>query len=439
MINLKKNKLGNELLNLAKRIFPLNRSLTGDGNRQTLQILKEYISNLKIYEVESGTTAFDWTVPDEWKVEEAYILTPDGDKICDYSCNNLSLVGYSVPFEGSLTLEDLNDHLYSNEEMSEAIPYVTSYYDKSWGFCISKNDRTKLKNGVYKVVIKTKLFKGSMTYGEVLIKGESDKEIFMSTYICHPSMANNEVSGPSVLTYILKWLQERDVKPKYSIRAIFVPETIGSIYYLSKNLSKLKEKVISGLNFTCVGDNRTYSILHSKYGNTTTDRLAAHVIKQVSPTHKIYDWSDRGSDERQYCAPNVDLPFISLMRSKHTEYPEYHTSLDTIGGVVTADGLLGGFNVNQKLIEAIENHCYPVATITCEPMMSKRDLYPSVTEGKRRPPSVRLTMSFLSWCDGKNSLVEIAEKLNIPVWDLYVIAENMRQKKLIKLEKIKSL
>jgi aminopeptidase-like protein len=322
--------------------------------------------------------------------------------------------------------------------MPEAIPYVTSYYNKSWGFCISKNDRAKLKNGVYTVVIKTKLFKGSMTYGEVLIQGESDKEIFMSTYICHPSMANNEVSGPSVLTYILKWLQERDVKPKYSIRAIFVPETIGSIYYLSKNLSKLKEKVISGLNFTCVGDNRTYSILHSKYGSTTTDRLAAHVIKQVSPVHKIYDWSDRGSDERQYCAPNVDLPFISLMRSKHTEYPEYHTSLDTIGGVVTSDGLLGGFNVNQKLIEAIEHHCYPIATITCEPMMRKRDLYPAVTEGKRRPPSVRLTMSFLSWCDGKNSLVEIAEKLNIPVWDLYIIAENMIQKKLIKLEKIKS-
>jgi aminopeptidase-like protein len=314
---------------------------------------------------------------------------------------------------------------------------VTSYYKKSWGFCISRTDREKLKDGIYHVVVRTKLFNGSMTYGEVLIDGESEKEIFMSTYICHPSMANNEVSGPTVLTYILKWLQERGVKPRYTIRAVFVPETIGSIYYLSKNLSELKEKVIAGLNFTCVGDDRAYSILYSKYANTTTDKLAAHVIKTVCPTYKTYDWYDRGSDERQYCSPNVDLPFISLMRSKHTEYPEYHTSLDTIGDVVTADGLFGGFDINQKLITAIENHYYPITTITCEPMMSKRDLYPSITQGRRRPPSVRLMMNFLSWCDGTNSLVDIAEKLNIPVWDLYVIAENMFLKKLIKKAKYK--
>jgi aminopeptidase-like protein len=417
MLDLNKNLLGKELLDLAQRIFPLNRSLTGDGNRQTLKILKEYISDLKIYEVKSGTTAFDWTVPQEWKVDEAYIVTPNGEKICDYHLNNLNLVGYSIPFEGSLSLDDLDNHLFSNDEMPEAIPYVTSYYKKSWGFCISRTDREKLKDGIYHVVVRTKLFNGSMTYGEVLIDGESEKEIFMSTYICHPSMANNEVSGPTVLTYILKWLQERGVKPRYTIRAVFVPETIGSIYYLSKNLSELKEKVIAGLNFTCVGDDRAYSILYSKYANTTTDKLAAHVIKTVSP--------------------NVDLPFISLMRSKHTEYPEYHTSLDTIGDVVTADGLFGGFDINQKLITAIENHYYPITTITCEPMMSKRDLYPSITQGRRRPPSVRLMMNFLSWCDGTNSLVDIAEKLNIPVWDLYVIAENMFLKKLIKKAKYK--
>tara|TARA_B110000858_G_scaffold89318_1_gene103260 strand:- start:2407 stop:3729 length:1323 start_codon:yes stop_codon:yes gene_type:complete len=438
MLDLDKNKLGEELLDLAQRIFPLNRSLTGDGNRQTLKILKEYISDLQIYEVESGTTAFDWIVPNEWKVDEAYILTPDGEKICDYHLNNLNLVGYSIPFEGSLTLDDLNTHLYSNDEMPEAIPYVTSFYNESWGFCISRTDREKLKDGTYHIVVKTKLFKGSMTYGEVLIDGESEKEIFMSTYICHPSMANNEVSGPTVLIYILKWLQERGVKPRYSIRAVFVPETIGSIYYLSKNLPELKEKVIAGLNYTCVGDDRTYSILHSKYGNTTVDKLAAHVIKMVCPRHMMYGWCDRGSDERQYCSPNVDLPFISLMRSKHTEYPEYHTSLDTIGEVVTANGLFGGFDINQKLITAIENHYYPITTITCEPMMSKRDLYPSVTQGKRRPPSVRLMMNFLSWCDGTNSLVDIAEKLNIPVWDLYVIAEKMLSQKLIKKEKTNS-
>ena len=322
--------------------------------------------------------------------------------------------------------------MYSRNDLPNAIPYVTTYYKKTWGFCISQLERNKLKKGKYKIVIKTKLFNGSMTYGEVLINGKSKKEIFLSSYICHPSMANNEVSGPVVLTYLLKWLLERKIKPEFSIRAIFIPETIGSIYYLSKNFLKLKKRVKAGMNITCVGDDRCYSILYSKYKNTLADLLGEHVIKWTKKNYKSYYWNNRGSDERQYCSPLIDLPFISLMRSKHTEYPEYHTSLDALNSVVTAKGLMGGFKINQNFIIALEKNFYPVAKIMCEPMMSKRNLYPSISQGIRRPISVRLMMDFLSYCDGKNSLLDIAEKINQPIWNLYDIANKLLKEKLIK-------
>jgi aminopeptidase-like protein len=432
MLHIKKNKIDEDIFNLAKKIFHLNRSLTGDGNRKTFEILCKYIPNLKTFEIKSGVRAFDWTIPKEWKVQEAHIITPEGRKICDYNQCNLHLVAYSIPFEGVITLEELNKHLYSRKDLPNAIPYVTSFYKKTWGFCISQSERNKLKKGNYKIVIKTKLFNGSMTYGEVLIKGKSKKEIFLSTYICHPSMANNEVSGPVVLTYLLKWLYDRKIKPKFSFRAIFIPETIGSIYYLSKNLPYLKKNVIAGMNITCVGDNRSYSILYSKYKNTIADKLGEHIIKWTYKNYKSYNWNDRGSDERQYCSPFVDLPFVSLMRSKHTEYPEYHTSLDTLNSVVTAEGLSGGFAINQNFIVALEKNFNPISKIMCEPMMSKRNLYPSIMHGKRRPASVRTIMNFLSWCDGKNSLLDIAEKINEPIWNLYEISDLLLKKNIIK-------
>jgi len=229
---------------LIKELFPINRSLSGEGVRETLRILKRENPELNIHSIKSGTQVFDWTVPKEWNCKEAYIITPDGRKICDYNDNNLHLVQYSVPFEGEIKLDELQKHLYSLPKLPNAIPYVTSYYKERWGFCISENERRKLKPGKYKVVIKSELKSGVLNYADIVIPGKSDKEIMFSTYICHPSMANNELSGPALATFLAKYVKSID--NYYTYRFIFAPETIGSLIYLSKYLNHLKEKVIAG-------------------------------------------------------------------------------------------------------------------------------------------------------------------------------------------------
>ena len=250
--------IGKDIHNFASKLWPLNRSLTGEGSRETLNQISKYLPTLNIKSVKSGTKVFDWTIPKEWSVNEAYIIDPNGKKICDFSVNNLHLVGYTIPFVGSVSLNKLKEHLYTLPDQPNAIPYVTSYYKERWGFCLTHDQFKILKDGIYKVVVDTSLFDGELNYGELLIKGKSDKEIFLSTYICHPSMANNELSGPTVVTFIAKWLQEiRDTD--YSYRIIFIPETIGSITYLSHNYKDMKNKVFAGFNVTCVGDDRLYS------------------------------------------------------------------------------------------------------------------------------------------------------------------------------------
>ena len=421
--------IGQEIYKLAKSLWPLNRSLTGDGVRETLNIIKKLLPNLKIKEVPTGTKVFDWTIPKEWKVNKAYIVDPNGNKICDFSKNNLHLVGYSTPFTGTLSLEELNNHLYSMEDQPDAIPYLTSYYKKKWGFCLTHHQRKGLSKGQYKVIVDTKLFDGSLTYGELIIKGKSKKEVFLSTYICHPSMANNELSGPTVLTYLAKWLQDHK-KRGLTYRIIFIPETIGSITYLSINYKWMKKNIIAGFNVTCVGDNRAYSYLPSRDGATMSDNIAKHVLNWTDPNFIRYTWLDRGSDERQYCAPGIDLPIASICRSKYEEYPEYHTSLDTLGEVVTPKGLDGGYWVIRKALELIEKNKKFKVTVLGEPQMGKRGLYPSMSI-KNIDDQTFLMMNFISYCDGKTSLLDIADKLNIPVWDLYEIIDKLETHNLI--------
>ena len=424
--------MGNQIYNFACKLWPLNRSLTGDGVRKTLLNISKKIPNLKIKSVASGTKVFDWTIPKEWYVKEAYIITPDGEKICDFSKNNLHLVGYSKPFKGKLELKDLKKNLFSLPKKPTAIPYVTSYYEERWGFCISDKQLKKLKKGMYKVVIDTKLFNGVLNYGELKIKGKSKKEIFLSTYVCHPSMANNELSGPVVLTYLSKWLQSIG-NTEFSYRIIFIPETIGSITYLSKHYKEMKRKVIAGFNVTCVGDNRAYSYLPSRDGKTISDDIAKHVLKWIEPNYKKYTWLDRGSDERQYCAPGIDLPIATISRTKYEKYPEYHTSLDDLENVVSPEGLDGGYWAIRKAIEAIEKNKKFVVNVFCEPQMGKRGLYPNLSENKT-VKEVKLFMDFISLCDGENSLLNIAEKINIPIWKLYSVAEKLQSHRIIKLK-----
>ena len=427
--------IGKSLLKFAELIWPINRSITGKGLRDTLKEIKKILPTLKIYSVKSGTKVFDWTVPPEWEVKDAYIICPSGNKICDFKENNLHLVGYSIPINKKLTLDELNKHLFSLPKQPKAIPYITSYYKNFWGFCISNEERKKLIKGNYHVIIKSKLFKGQLNYGELLIKGKSKKEIMLSTYICHPSMGNNEISGPTVLTYLAKWILSNHER-KYSYRIIFIPETIGSITYLSLNLNTLKKAVIAGYNITCVGDNRTYSYLPSRNGNTLSDKVAKHVLKNTYPKYKKYEWNDRGSDERQYCAPGIDLPIATIMRSKYGTYPEYHTSLDNLKNVVTEKGLEGGYKAIKLAIETIEKNRNYLVNMLGEPQLGKRNLYPHISTSKSKE-QVQLMMDLITWCDGQHSLLDIAEKIEAPIWSLYEIVKKLEKEKIIKEVKVR--
>lgn len=422
---------GEELHAFAKSLWHFNRSLTGDGVRETLAEIQKILPGLTVHEVPSGTSAFDWTVPREWRVKEAYIKTPAGEKIADFVKNNLHLVGYSVPIRASLSLAELDTHLYSLPEQPDAIPYITSYYQERWGFCLTENERQKLEEGQYEVVIDAELFEGNLTYADLVIPGESAQEVLLSTYVCHPSMANNELSGPVVATGLAQWLQKRG-KNRLTYRFVFVPETIGSIVYLSRHVDNLKRHVIAGFNISCVGDDRAYSYLPSRRGDTLSDKVATHVLKWIAPDFKSYSWSERGSDERQYCAPKIDLPIASIMRTKYGQYPEYHTSLDDLKNVVTPNGLAGGMNVLQKALEAIDRHCYPEVTVLGEPQLGKRGLYPNLST-KTSYDSVRLMMDLITWSDGRLSLLEIAEQCKVPIWQLYPLLDLLCEHGLVRL------
>jgi len=420
--------IGNNIHNFAKELWPINRSITGPGVRDTLKAISKILPKLKVHSVPSQTKVFDWVVPKEWNVNEAYIITPSGDKICDFSKNNLHLVGYSIPFKGKISFEELKKHLHTIPEQKKAIPYITSYYEEKWGFCLSHDQFEKLEHGTYSIVVDTNLFNGELNYGELLIKGNSDKEIFLSTCICHPSMANNELSGISVLTFLADWLQENN--NNYSYRIVFVPETIGSITYLHYNLKEIKNKVFAGFNVVCVGDNRSYSYLPSRKGNTISDLVAKHILKYTDKNFKHFSWLERGSDERQYCSPEVDLPIASILRTKYGEYPEYHTSLDDLENVVTPEGLNGGYWAIRKAIEAIEKNKVYKSNFLCEPQMGKRGLYPQLSTKKSKNESA-LIMNIISFCDGDNSLLKIAETLDVPIWTLYEQIEILKNHNLI--------
>jgi aminopeptidase-like protein len=428
--------LAEDIFYLANILWPINRSITGEGVRETLRIIQREIPGLTIHEVPTGTSVFDWIIPKEWKVHDAYIITPGGKKICSFKESNLHLVGYSMPVHKKISLGELQSHLHSLPEQPTATPYVTSYYQECWGFCLPHDLRISLEEGEYEVFIDSDLFNGSLTYGEFFIEGKSDKEILISTYICHPSMANNEVSGPVVSTFIAKWLASR-IDNRYSYRFIYVPETIGSIAYLSKNLQHLKSKVIAGFNITCVGDDRNYSYLPSRNGDTLSDQVSKHVLKHICPTFKSYKWKDRGSDERQYCAPGVDLPIASIMRTKYGEYDEYHTSLDNLHDVVTSEGLYGGYKAIKLAIEALEENKYPKVNFLCEPQLGKRGLYPSLST-KSSGSEVGLILDVISWSDGTNSLIEIAELCDVPVWEIYPLIKNLLKNNILTLHEVPS-
>ncbi len=420
---------GTEMYEFIKRIFPICRSITGNGVRQTLKIMQEYAPDIKVYEVPSGTQVFDWMVPSEWNIEDAYVENEEGERVIDFKETNLSVVGYSLPMNEMLSLEELKKIVFVEENQPEVIPYVTSYYRERSAFCTSKNRLDALSEGTYHAVIKSSLNpQGSLTYGEAYIQGESDKEILISTYLCHPSMANNECSGPAVSIFLQKYLKSLP-KLKYSYRFIYIPETIGSITYLSRNYEVLKQNVVAGINLSCVGDNNDYSFVQTRYGNSLTDKLLHNLLSFHYPEYKTYSFLERGSDERQFCAPGIDLPICSFCRTKYGKYAEYHTSADNLT-YISPEGLGGALELLTKFVQAMEhNNKYRVKCL-CEPQLGKRGLYPTVSK-KGSYDAVKALTDFIAYADGTNDLVEISNIIHQPVDVLIPIAEKLLENDLI--------
>lgn len=413
----------------ANELFPINRSITGEGVRQTLNYIRAIIPELELFAVSSGTQVFDWIVPQEWNISEAWIEHESGDRVVDFSDNNLHIVSYSNALDEVLDLEELQRHLHSLPELPEAIPYVTAYYTQTWGFCIEHNKRLSLKEGNYHVFIDSEKTDGELNYGEVFIKGETDQEILLSTYICHPSMANNELSGPVVAVALVNWIKCQD--RRYSYRIVFCPETIGAVSYISRNLEDLQKNVIAGFVLTCMGDNNGYSYLPSRTGNTLADKVAKHVMKFHSKNYETYTFLERGSDERQYCSPLVDLPVCSIMRTMYTKYPEYHTSLDNMD-LISQEGLEGGYKVIQRCIQVLEMNYFWKATQHCEPQLGKRGLYDEVSSNHgiltgQKP----LLTNILAYADGTLDLIDIAEILGVAAWNLIASINKLADHKLI--------
>jgi aminopeptidase-like protein len=421
---------GNAMHNLIRRLFPICRSITGDGTRETLAILREHLPELKIYDVPSGTKCFDWVVPDEWNIKSAQLISPAGDVVVDFADHNLHVVNYSIPTDQELTLEELQNHLHSLPEQPTAIPYVTSYYEPRWGFCMTHKQRVELKPGTYRATIDSRLEPGSLSYGELVIPGETKEEIFVSTYICHPSMANNELSGPVVSIFLAKWLMGLDSR-RYTYRFVFAPETIGALAYLSGNLDHLKKNVRAAFNLTCLGDERCYSYLASRNGTTISDRIARHTLRHLIGDFAEYSFLDRGSDERQYCAPGVDLPMATIMRSKYRTYPEYHTSLDDLD-LVTPAGLAGSYKLLQHCLSILEtNRIYRTTTIG-DPQLGRRGLYTDFGE-RKYGGDAKARMDILAYADGAATVLDIAEMINMAAWDVRRYSEELLSHGLLQL------
>ena len=413
---------------LCEKLFPYCRSITGNGTRQTLNDLQYIFPTMKICSVPSGTQVFDWVVPDEWNIYDAWIKNEEGEKIIDIKKSNLHVLGYAEPIDKIFSLEELNKILYTQPEQPNVIPYVTSYYKRRTGFCMSENQRKTLQEGKYHAFIDSEFKKGVLNYGEIIIPGESKQEILLSTYICHPSMANDNLSGIAVAIYLAKWIKDMKNR-RYTYRILFVPETIGAITYISKHYKQMKENIIAGFTLSCVGDDKSFSYIESRYGNTLSDRVAQNVLRFYYPNYVRYTFLDRGSDERQYGAPLVDLPVCSICRTKHGAFAEYHTSDDNLE-LISPEGLQGAYEVYKKCVETIEvNRIYRVRCLG-EPFLSKYDMYPTKSQKTNYGNTQDIT-NFIAYADGTNDLLSISDKIGVSVRLLSQIAKRLESNHII--------
>ncbi len=420
-------QLGLDLYRLMSDLYPICRSITGDGVRKTLYILQQYIP-LEIHEVPTGTKVFDWTVPKEWNIRDAYVKNDRGEKVIDFQVSNLHLLNYSTPIHQRMPLSTLTEHLFSLPEHPDWIPYRTAYYQEAWGFCLSHHALEQLEDGEYEVCIDSSLAAGHLTYGEYYLPGETAEEVLLSCHVCHPSLCNDNLSGIVLATFLAKQLGS--LPRRYSYRFVFVPGTIGSITWLALNADRT-DRIAHGLVISGVGDAGTMTYKKSRRGNAQIDRIVAHVLQHAGKPYSIQEFSPYGYDERQYCSPGFNLPVGRLGRTPFGKYPEYHTSADNLD-FVKPEALADSLNIYAAAIEIIERDLtYLNTNPYCEPQLGKRGLY-KMYGGMQTSEDERMALLWvLNLSDGQHSLLDIAERSGIDFQIISKAADALAQHDLL--------
>lgn len=409
---------GQRLHEFAAELYPICRSITGDGIRQTLQSIGLRIP-LRVTEIPSGTSAFDWTVPKEWNIRDAYVRAPDGSKVIDFQKSSLHVLNYSVPIHATMPLNELKPHLFTLPDHPDWIPYRTSYYQENWGFCLSHHQMSLLEDGEYEVCIDSTLEDGHLAYGECYLPGHSEEEVLISCHSCHPSLANDNLSGITVATALAELLSL--IEHRYSYRFLFIPGTIGAITWLARNTEAVR-RIRHGLVLTCIGDAGGFHYKKSRHGNSEIDRAAAHVLRHGSESHEILEFSPYGYDERQYCSPGFNLAVGCLMRSVWGSFPEYHSSADNLTFIQPLK-LAESLRVCSAIVDILENNRhYCNQNPYCEPQLGRRNLYRS-TGGETVGIEISARLWVLNLSDGKHSLLDIAERSGLPFTAIHSAAQ----------------
>ena len=421
--------LGKQLFDCITDLFPICRSITGDGVRETLARLARVVP-LTTHEVPSGTPVFDWTVPDEWNIRDAYVKNARGERVIDFRRSNLHVVNYSVPFRGRMSLEELRPHLFTLPEQPDRVPYRTSYYQRNWGFCLSQNQLDALAEGEYEVCIDSSLQPGCLTYGELTIPGCSTEEVLVSAHICHPSLANDNLSGAVIAAHAARRLQSLSLRLSY--RFLFIPATIGSIAWLSANKARVPG-IRYGLVLACLGDPGPLTYKRSRRSDAKIDQAAIHVLRQLGE-HEVLEFSPYGYDERQFCSPGFNLPVGRLSRTPHGRFPEYHTSADNLEFIQPAQ-LAKSLSACLEIFEVIEKDRICLnRKPNCEPQLSKYGLYDPIG-GVAESPEFRMAILWvLNLSDGRHSLLDIAERSGLRFRQIALAADALSEHGL--LEKI---
>jgi len=427
---------GLEMYEMIREMYPIIRSITGDGVRNTLAIIKQHIS-LVSHEIPSGTQVFDWTIPKEWNIRNAYIKDAEGNKVVDFQQCNLHVLNYSAPVSGTYSLEELKKHIFTLPEQPDLIPYRTSYYQENWGFCMSHRQFEQMQDETYEILIDSTLAEGHLTYGEYYLPGDTQEEVLFSAHVCHPSLCNDNLSGIAVATFLAAYLTEQE-KRKYSYRFIFAPGTIGAITWLAQNESSVSH-IKHGLITSLLGAPGAYVYKKTRRGDTEIDDIMQYLLGSLEKSYEVDEFIPYGYDERQYCSPGFNLPVGNIAKARWGQFPEYHTSADNLD-LINADELAESLDTLIHAVHIIETNTHYVnLNPKCEPQLGKRGLFDAISGSNMNKKTYTLALLWvLNQSDGTQSLLDIAKKSGIDYNTIYSVAETLKHHDLLTSKEVAS-